>query len=400
MDVIIIGAGIAGPVTAMALRKAGIRAEVYEAYDSGADGVGAFLSLAPNGLAALDLIGIDPRDLGGFDTTALELRGATGRPLARIPMGRGDGPATQSVRRADLYAALRDEALRRDIPIHYGKRLTGVTTTPGGVEAAFADGTTAHGDLLLGADGVRSRVRSLLDPDSPDPRYTGLLNTGGYATGVDVDTPAGLFVMQFGRRAFFGHVRRAAGDVWWFANVPSRRALTDAETAERRPAEWRARLEGLFADDDGPAVDLIRATPDAVGPWNTLDLPRVPVWHRGPVGLIGDAAHAISPTSGQGASLAIEDGILVATALRDHGSPADALAAFERARRGRVERMIAQAKRTANTKIPNPLTRTLRDHVILPLVGRAAARATRDPATDYRITWDQRDDTAASRPAL
>jgi 2-polyprenyl-6-methoxyphenol hydroxylase-like FAD-dependent oxidoreductase len=271
MDVIIIGAGIAGPVTAMALRKAGLRAEVYEAYDSGADGVGAFLSLAPNGLAALDLIGIDPRELGGFDTTALELRGATGRPLARIPMGGGDGPVTQSVRRADLYAALRDEAVRRDIPIHYGKRLTGVTTTADGVEAVFADGTTARGGLLLGADGVRSRVRRLLDPESPDPRYTGLLNTGGYASGVDVDAPDGLFVMQFGRRAFFGYTRRAPGEVWWFANVPSRRALTDAEIAERRPAEWRARLEGLFADDDGPAVDLIRATPDAAGEVSLLE---------------------------------------------------------------------------------------------------------------------------------
>ncbi|GAB3168417.1 FAD-dependent monooxygenase [Myceligenerans halotolerans] len=398
MDVIIVGAGIAGPVTAMALRKAGIRAEVYEAYDRGADDVGAFLSLAPNGLAALDLIGVDHRALGGFDTPALELRGASGRPLARMPMGYGDGPTCQSVRRSDLYSALRDEALRRGIPIHHGKRLGDLTTTPDGVTAVFTDGTTAHGDVLVGADGVRSRVRRVLDPDCPEPRYTRLLNTGGYASGVDVDAPTGLFVMQFGRRAFFGYLRRDAGDVWWFANVPRKRALTGAEARARRPEEWRAQLEALFADDAGSAVDLIRATPDVVGPWNTVDLPRVPVWHRGPVGLVGDAAHAISPTSGQGASLAIEDGVLLATMLRDHETPTAALVAFERARRGRVERLIAQAKRTSSTKIPNPLTRAFRDHVILPLIGRAAARATRDQATDYRITWDPQGASAASRP--
>jgi 2-polyprenyl-6-methoxyphenol hydroxylase-like FAD-dependent oxidoreductase len=168
------------------------------------------------------------------------------------------------------------------------------------------------------------------------------------------------------------------------ANVPRARAASDAELAACTPDRWRAELMRLFADDDGPALDLIAATPDIIPPWNTLDLPTVPVWHRGPIGLIGDAAHAISPTSGQGASLAIEDGVLLARFLRDHHDPASAFAAF---RRGRVEKLIAQAKRTSNQKIPNPMTRLVRDRVILPLVSRAAARTTQDWVTDYRIDW-------------
>lgn len=409
MRALIIGAGITGPVTAMALQKAGIDATVYEAYQRTADGVGAYLTLAPNGLAALRVLGIDHRELGGFDTLALELRGSSGRVLARLPMGRDDafGTVSQTVRRSDLYTALRDEALRRGIPIEYGKRLVDVATPRegGGVVASFADGTTAEGDLLVGADGLHSRTRAILDPTCPLPRYTGLLNTGGYASGVPVDSVEGMFTMIFGQRAFFAYAHRGPGDVWWFANVPRARAATRDELAAYTPDRWRAELNRLFADDDGPALELIAATPEIIPPWNTLDLPTVPVWHRGPVGLIGDAAHAISPTSGQGASLAIEDGVLLARFLRDHGDPAAAFAAFEALRRRRVEKLIAQAKRTSNQKIPNPLTRMVRDRVILPLVGRAAARTTRDWVTDYRIDWDAPADVgqsglrSASRPA-
>ncbi|GHH67234.1 FAD-dependent oxidoreductase [Promicromonospora soli] len=390
MRAIIIGAGITGPVTAMALQKAGIDATVHEAYQRTADGVGAYLNLAANGLAALRVLGIDHRELGGFDTPALELRGSSGRLLAHLAMSRDDaaGTVSQTVRRSDLYIRLRDEAVRRGIPIEYGKRLVDATRTSGGVVASFADGTTAEGDLLIGADGLHSRVREILDPGCPPPRYTGLLNTGGYASGVSVDTPEGLFTMVFGRRAFFAYANRGPGDVWWFANVPRARAATSDELAACTPDRWRAELERLFADDDGPALDLIAATPEIVPPWNTLDLPTVPVWHRGPIGLIGDAAHAISPTSGQGASLAIEDGVLLARFLRDHDEPTAAFAAFEALRRERVEKLIAQAKRTSNQKIPNPLTRVVRDRVILPLVGKAAARTTRDWVTDYRIDWD------------
>ncbi|MBA8809517.1 FAD-dependent oxidoreductase [Promicromonospora sukumoe] len=410
MRAIIVGAGITGPVTAMALQKAGIEATVHEAYDRTADGVGAYLTLAPNGLAALQVLDIDHHDLGGFDTPALELRGSGGRVLARLGMGRDDdaGTVSQTVRRSDLYTRLRDEAVRRGISVEYGKRLVDATVVPGagsraagaagvvgppgagaaGVVASFADGTTAEGDLLIGADGLHSRTRAILDPACPPPRYTGLLNTGGYASGVTVDGPRGVFTMTFGKRAFFAYANRGPGDVWWFANVPRAREASADELAAWTPERWRAELERLFADDAGPALELIAATPQVIGPWNTLDLPRVPVWHRGPIGLVGDAAHGISPTSGQGASLAIEDGVLLARFLRDHRDPAEAFAAFEELRRGRVERLIAQAKRTSNQKIPNPLTRVLRDRVILPLVSRAAARSTRDWVTDYRIDWN------------
>ncbi|MFD6176015.1 MULTISPECIES: FAD-dependent monooxygenase [unclassified Isoptericola] len=391
MEALVIGGGVAGPATAMALQKAGLDVRVVEAYDRSADDAGSFLTVAPNGLHALEVLGVDHGDLGGFDTPTMQMRNETGRLVATVPQSApGGGVRSQTVRRADLYAALRDAAERRGIAVEHGRRLVDAEVRADGrVTAAFADGSTTTADLLVGADGIRSRTRQILDPSAPAPRYTGLLNTGGYARGVDVDGPDGVFTMVFGKRAFFAYVRRGPGDVWWFANLPEPAEPSDADLAAWTPDAWRAELRRLFADDDSPALALVDASPTIDGPWATRDLPQVPVWHRGPVGLVGDAAHAISPTSGQGASLALEDGLVLARCLRDLGEPAAAFAAFEGLRRRRVERLVAQAKRTSNLKIPGLVTRTLRDRVILPLVGRAAARRTHDWVTDYRVDWDE-----------
>lgn len=388
---IIIGAGIAGPVTAMALQRAGIESTVYEAYDRTADGVGAFLTMAVNGLEALRTIDIDPYSLGGFDTPAMALHSATGRELAVFGTGRpGTDLVSQTVKRADLYLAMRDEAVRRGIRIEYGKRLAdAVTGLDGTVTAEFTDGTRAAADVLIGADGLHSRTRTLIDPNAAVPRYTGLLNTGGIARGITVDDPVGRFNMMFGRRGFFGYISRSPGEVWWFANVPQAEELSAEQLAKYTPEGWRAELNRMVADDRGPALDIIAATEQIVLPWNTTDLPNVQRWQAGAMVLIGDAAHAISPTSGQGAALAAEDAVVLAKLLRDHDVPT-ALAAYETARRERVEKLIEQAKRTSDSKIPSLFNRVVRDHLVLPLVARHARRAATKPdwVLDYRIDWD------------
>ncbi|MEQ7129407.1 FAD-dependent monooxygenase [Actinopolymorpha sp. B11F2] len=386
---IIIGAGITGPVTAMALRQAGLDATIYEAYDRSADGVGAFLTVAVNGLAALRLIAVDARDFGGFDTPVLAMQNSAGRPLGTFAIGRPDnGLVSQSIRRSDLYIGLRDEAVRRGIAIEYGKKLLDATTgADGRVVATFADGNRDKGDLLIGGDGLNSRTRALLNPDGPPPRYTGLLNTGGFAHGVDVGIQPGVFTMTFGRRAFFAYVKRAPGDVWWFANVPRATEASRDELAEVA-SRWRTELQRLFADDHTPALQLIAHTDDILTPWNTCDLPKVARWRGGSIVLLGDAAHAISPTSGQGASLAIEDAIVLAKCLRDHPDTAAALAAFEALRRRRVEKLITRAKRTSDQKIPGRVSGLIRDRIVIPLVARQAARSTSDWVHDYRINWE------------
>ncbi|HEV2893496.1 MAG TPA: FAD-dependent monooxygenase, partial [Actinomycetota bacterium] len=181
---LIIGAGVAGPVTAMALQRAGIDAVVYEAYAESAEEVGSYLTVATNGLDALRAIDADKRVLdAGFPTPTNMLWSGTGRRLGAVSNGGrlADGTTSHTIKRARLYRALHEEAAGRGIPVEFGKRLVHAEPTPdGGVVARFDDGTQAAGDLLVGADGVHSATRRLIDPAAPGGRYVGLVNFGGY----------------------------------------------------------------------------------------------------------------------------------------------------------------------------------------------------------------------------
>src|SRR5262245_35769937 len=157
---LIIGGGIAGPITAMALQKAGIDATVFEAYSRSADGVGGGMSVAPNGLDALDVLGLgDLIRPAGQPMTGIVMQDWMGRRLAEF--GNPPGvPPMQFFWRSDLYQAINQEAARRGIRTEFGKRLVSVTEAPDSITAHFADGTTATADVLIGADGIRSTVRT------------------------------------------------------------------------------------------------------------------------------------------------------------------------------------------------------------------------------------------------
>ena len=381
---LIIGGGIAGPVTAMALQRAGIDSVVYEAYGRGSDGVGAFLTLAVNGLEALDVVDLKDTvsDLG-MDTPAMKLISG-GKELAAQSM-----PA-RTVARTDLYERLRDEAVRRGIAIEYGRRLDNAEVTPVGVRALFADGTTTEGDLLIGADGLRSRTRTVIDPNAPRARHIGLLNTCGYARGLHLPGEAGVAHFVFGRRCFFGYFIHPNGEIWWFANPPSRREPTREELLAITSEQWRARLVDLFRDDTGPMLDIIAATDDIIPGWNTYDFPTVPTWHNERMVIIGDAVHATSPSSGQGASMAIEDAVVLATCLRDIPDTAAAFAHFKRLRRERVERVVKHGKRSGDGKAQGWFGVRVRDFVLPMIMRRMVTSNSLAWMYDYRIDWPAR----------
>jgi FAD-dependent urate hydroxylase len=317
---LIAGGGIAGPVTAMALQRAGMESVVYEAYTGGAEDAGAFLTFASNGLDALRTIDAHHLVLEkGFPTPRMEIQSGTGKHLGVVPNGGTlpDGTVSHTLKRSDLYRTLRDEAVRRGARVEYGRRLVDAEAQPDGVVARFEDGTEAEGDLLIGADGIHSRTRRIIDPSAPQARYIPVLNTGGYTSGVRVQAEPDTFHMVFGKRAFFGYAVHPSGEIWWFANPPRPDEPTRAELAAISTEQWREMLVDLFAEDNSPAVRIIRATQGRLAGWATYDLPSVPTWYRGPMIVIGDAAHATSPSSGQGASMAIEDGVVLARCLRD-----------------------------------------------------------------------------------
>jgi FAD-dependent urate hydroxylase len=387
---LIIGGGIAGPIAAMALQRVGIPATIYEAYPGDAGGTGVFLTVAVNGLAALRTIGLERAVMeAGFASPGIRFASGTGKALGQAPVGGAlpDGTVAHTIRRPDLHRALYGQARLRGIRIEHRKRLVAAESTPDNrVVARFEDGSSAEGDLLIGADGIHSPTRRIIDPAAPEPRYAGLGNVGGFSQGPlpPLGVQPGTYVMMFGKRAFFGHIVSPAGEVWWFANPPSPAELSRAELAAPT-GQWKERLVQLFDGDAGPAADIIRNT-SALAVTNQHDLPRVPTWSRGRMVIIGDAAHAASPTSGQGASLAIEDGVVLAQCLRDLPDTTAAFAAFERLRRPRVERIVAWAARMNQTKMPGPVGRLVRD-LVLPMILRRAGQS-QEWIFRYQINWE------------
>jgi 2-polyprenyl-6-methoxyphenol hydroxylase-like FAD-dependent oxidoreductase len=390
MKALISGGGVCGPVTAMALQRVGIEAVVYEARRAASNDAGSYLTIATNGLDALRAIAAHRRVLnGGFPTNRTVLLNPAGRSLASVPIGSArDGyDVSHTIKRAHLHQALFEEAHDSGVRVEFGKRMIGARVTGTGVEARFDDGSEVSGDLLIGCDGIHSVTRTIIDPLAPRPRYLGLLNFGGYTPGLAAGE-AQAWHMIFGRRAFFGYAPDGNGGTVWFANVP-RHAASREERDSTSIEQWRRWLLALVADDSGPAHELISTGELQLVADNTHDLPKVLVWHRDRAIIIGDAAHAPSPSSGQGASTAIEDAVVLAKCLRDASGIEAAFAAFERLRRQRVERIVRQGARSSATKVAGPLGRMVRD-LVMPLVLRnLATEKSMAWIYEHHIDWQQ-----------
>ncbi|MCD9874810.1 FAD-dependent oxidoreductase [Streptomyces guryensis] len=218
--ILVIGGGIAGPVTAMALQNAGMEPIVCERHtEAAAEQIGAYLTVAVNGLSALSLVGAHNLVTGtGHPTPTLSFATSTNKHIAAMPIGGAlpDGTVTHSIKRRDLYRVLNAEAVRRGVPYEYGKRLADASMTQDGrVRAKFADGTVLDADVLVGADGIHSRTRQIIDPGAPKARYLGIVGLGGFVTNqalsAELNVRPGTYNMIFGKHAFFGYLSRRTG---------------------------------------------------------------------------------------------------------------------------------------------------------------------------------------------
>ncbi|MGZ3582713.1 MAG: FAD-dependent oxidoreductase, partial [Ktedonobacterales bacterium] len=176
---LIIGGGVAGPATAMALQRAGIASTIYEARTQAEQNKGAFLTVARNGVNALQTLDAFEAVMArGFWRSRMEMYSGTGKRLGEM----GSNAEGIAIERSQLAYALNEEAIRRGISVETGKRLVNVQTVPSGVTAQFHDGTEVSGDLLIGADGIHSRVRTVIDAHAPVPELVGLIGTGGWTS--------------------------------------------------------------------------------------------------------------------------------------------------------------------------------------------------------------------------
>lgn len=354
--VLIIGAGIGGSATALALHKAGFDVAVHEAHPETGEDIGAFLTLASNGMRALGQLDAAAAVAEvGFGLRTIKVISEEGAVLTKAPLGAHEDPLTRfrCLRRARLGAALREEVEKRGIPIAHGAKLADATEDADGVTAAFTDGSTARGDLLIGADGLNSRLRTVIAPEAAGPRYAGQRVFYGYTSDIKPQCEPEEITMITGSTAAFGFAVSPDGETYWFARVPDEKPLRPTEIAATTSAQWRDLLVRLLSKDQTPAADIVGKTKHELLVTNARDLPGLDVWRTDRMIVIGDAAHAASPATGQGASMAIEDAVVLAKALRDADGHAAGLALYEEIRRPRVSQNIANSARMTVSKMPD-----------------------------------------------
>jgi len=393
---IVIGGGIAGPVAALALGRAGIEATVYERYQNTAEGLGGTLALAPNGVAALRVVGADEAVTSMATPISRQVMAVGGKRIA-LP-GLAGAPPLRIVHRSDLYRVLQDRAVATGVAVEYGKRLVDAQETASGVTVRFADGSTASADILVGADGIRSTVRRLIDPNAPDPKFTGVLGFEAVAR-TEMDVEPGTITFAFGKRGYYLYWPEPGGGTRWGVNLPQERPMTIAEAREVPSADWMRTLRTTYGDDDPGRELMLTSSADELQVAGSLQImPPVPHWHRGRLVLVGDAAHAPSNSSGQGASLAIESAVQLARCLRDVTDIPSAYAAFERLRRSRVEKIAARAARINHAKAPGAVARALMP-LLMQLMMKTAMNPekTIGPEQRYVIDWDA---PVTAEPAL
>ncbi|WP_433727083.1 FAD-dependent oxidoreductase [Nocardia sp. CA-129566] len=383
---IVVGGGIAGPVTATALHKAGIAARVYEAYPGPTFGIGSGLALAPNGVAALDIVGAGDL-IRAIASPVSHTQLSVGGKVLRMP-DMPDVPSLKMVDRNELHRTLHDHAVATGIPFEYNKRLVRVDEDADGITAHFADGSSATADVLIGADGIRSTVRGLIDPNNPGPEYTGMIGFGAM-----IDNEIGLepetMVFAFGKKAYYLYGTVDNDKIMWGANLPHKEYLTLTE-ARAIPAEhWLRILRETYAEDTPGGEFARKTTAENLETTGALHImPSVPTWHRGRMVLVGDAVHAPSNSSGQGASLAIESAVQLARCLRDLPDHSAAFAAYAGVRRPRVEGVAARARKINHSKTPGPVARRMMALLMPLLIKGMNPEKTMGVEQRYRIDWD------------
>jgi 2-polyprenyl-6-methoxyphenol hydroxylase-like FAD-dependent oxidoreductase len=363
MKAVVVGAGIGGVSCALALRDAGFDVEVFERAGALRE-IGAGLTLWSNALRSLDRLGLrDAVRAASSEIDALESRSWKGRLLQRVPIRRLSerfGQPSVGIHRQDLLQVL-SAALGKD-RVRVGMQCVGVVSTPTEAIVRFADGTEAHGDVLVGADGLFSAVRGSIYGD--EPTYAGHVCWRG-VTARGPHWTIGRDVSWFGPGRHFGTVVIPDGRIFWYA--------TQNQPLDRPPPEdVLAEVRDAFAGWADPIPDLLRATAATEIVRNRL-YDRPVAWGAMRVTLIGDAAHPMRPTLGQGACQAIEDAVALGNALRIGGDPERALRRFEGSRAPRVRRVVRHSRAlSAFEQLGAPMTSTLRNAAIRMSPGRAS----------------------------
>ena len=357
---LIAGAGIGGLAAGLALRRAGWQIRIFEQSPE-PRAVGFAIGLAPNAMAALRELGVDgPIRAQGVAPARAEVRRPNGHVLRRVDLSFLEASLDQNtlvILRPALHGVLLDAVGREHVKL--GSEVIGFSIEPHRVVATLAGGSQVAGDVLIGADGVGSIIRKQLRPDEPPPRSSGHWAIRGVAYDAN-DTLGDLgAVMYFGDGLESATVRASRNGIYWYVSLLS----SDLPADTRDPRIVTRRLTTGF---EARFQTITRATRDADIRLDELfDRDPIDDWGRGPVTLLGDAAHPMLPHTGQGAAQALEDAVALGLVLSGNRKIPEALRCYERIRSRRSGAIVRQGRRIASvTTTHNRVARAIRDTAV------------------------------------
>jgi 2-polyprenyl-6-methoxyphenol hydroxylase-like FAD-dependent oxidoreductase len=326
LRILIVGGGIAGLALGRALRQQGFVPEIVERAESWPMG-GTGLYLPGNGLRALGTLGLVDKVLArAVCMSHQRILDHTGRLLVEIDLAKlwnQVGPCV-GIARGELHRILLESAA--DVPMRRGTTLSALSQEDGEVSVSFADGSPGKYDLVVGADGINSSIRRLVFGNIR-PRHLGQVS---WRFLVDHSGAIETWTAMLGRRRTFLAMPVGPTRLYCYAD------LADVATEDPTGRDLD-RLMALFAEFAEPVPSIFGEleTFDSIH-FSPIEEIVLDTWIQGRVVLIGDAAHATSPSMAEGASMALEDAVVLTQMLSMHGSPPEALSAFSKRRHARI----------------------------------------------------------------
>lgn len=343
MNVVIIGAGMGGLTTGIALKKFGHQVSIFEQTEKILP-VGAAISLWSNGVKCLNYLGLTDKiaKLGGQMDDLAYVDGLTGDVMTQfslLPLIEEVGQRPYPVARADLQNMLMDEFGRDQI--YLDKKMVSLEDKADVVEVHFADGSSTQADLLIGADGTHSLTRTYVLGQQVQRRYAGYVNWNGLVEISEDLAPAQQWTTYVGEGKRASLMPVADGKFYFFLDVPLPAGL------DNNRDEYKKLLKQYFVDWCQPVQQLIeRLDPQKTNRVEIHDIEPFTQFYKGRVVILGDAAHSTTPDIGQGGCQAMEDAIYLARSLQINTlGLEDALRRYQNKRNERANELVLRARK-------------------------------------------------------
>jgi len=370
LPILVIGAGIGGLTAACALRRAGYEVEIFDQAESFLP-VGAGIGIMTNGMKALRTLGLDQHIMEhGAAFNRFSIQSSDGAELWHAP----DEQYQQDVC-SPSYGILRPVLHRiliegcEGISIRSGHRLEEFIQDKDGVTAHFTNGKQVRGQALIGADGLRSKVREILLGYSA-PRNVGMTAVLGHLDARNI-TETDHICFRMGRGESYIGFPVSETTYMWSVMIKAKTNGTNIKTAtlggrDRGKTITKDSLMQQFGDWASPIPELISNTDEKEFiRWDIFDRPHSKIWGKHRVTLLGDAIHPMAPTFGQGANQSIEDAISLVDSLLASNDLVSAFRGYEKRRKARTRWIVEVAHQFAYfSLVTNPLITKIRDHMV------------------------------------